>query len=240
MEIMAVISKKILVLALMYMMLITSSLAQDSSYVKGIDVSHNNGDIDWSQVSQQGIQFAFIKATEGIGWQDPQFKDNKDNIDSAQKAGLKVGAYHYARPDSGNDASAEAKWFVQVARDYIKPGYLPPALDIEWDHSNVESKSPSYLANWINTWMSTVKDLTGVEPIIYTHHYYVEQCMKGQASLADYDIWMADTSDPAPDLAGIWSKWTFWQYKIGSVSGITGDVDLDYFNGDYSGLSNYV
>ena len=242
MGMMAAVSYKILILALMAMMLISSSLAQESSYVKGIDVSHYQWDagvIKWEQVSQV-YKFAFIKASEGttLSWQP--FESNMDNA----HAHMLVGAYHFGRPDSGDRPSDEAKWFVHIAGNYIKPGYLRPVLDIEWDHYTngigVESKSPDYLKAWIDEWISTVKSLTGVEPIIYTHHYYVNPYLKDETSLAKYDVWMADTSDTTPDLAGIWSTWAFWQYKIGSVSGIKGKVDLDYFNGDYSGLSNYI
>jgi GH25 family lysozyme M1 (1,4-beta-N-acetylmuramidase) len=226
--------------------------------VKGIDISHHQWDkgaIDWTKVSQDGFKFAFIKATEGKTSQYPWFKEwpeFKPNMDNAHSANMFVGAYHFARPDFEGpsleeSATDEAKWFVEKAGDYIKPGYLRPALDIEWDHydeggNGVESRSPEYLGRWIDTWMSTVKSLTGVEPIIYTHHYYVNPYLNGETSLADYDVWMADTtSETTPDLAGIWNTWRFWQHTDkGNVNGIIGDVDLNLFNGNELELSNYV
>ena len=249
------ISHRILILALITLVFVIPSLAQDNTYSKGIDVSACNGNIDWNQVSQQGIRFAYVRASIGHdlenypnqlyndcsnrqGWKGATDTKFVDNIEGAKSAYIWVGAYHAAKPDLGNDAADEAKWFVSVAKDYIKPGYLRPALDIEWDHSNVESKDSEYLKNWTDLWMSTVKDLTGVEPIIYTNNYYVRQCLAGETSLANYDVWMADTqSNTEPNLEGIWSIWSVWQHGTGSVQGIKSDVDLDYLNDNIGGLS---
>ena len=223
---------------LLAMMLLTSPLAQGNTYTKGIDVSHHNGDIEWNKVAQQDIRFAYIKASESTDFKDEKFEVN---IKDATSKYIWAGAYHYARPNEGNDAADEARWFVNVAGNYITPGYLRPALDIEWDPDYGDVKDSEYLKNWIDTWMSTVKDMTGVEPIIYTHHYYVAQCLSGETSLANYDLWMADTtSSETPDLAEIWSTWIVWQYHVGSagsVNGIDEEIDLDYLNDNIGGLS---
>ncbi len=94
----------------------------------GIDVSHWQGVIDWSQVAASDVEFAYVKATEANGFVDERFENNAS---SAQGAGLITGAYHYAQPDLGNSAKEEAAWFVSQAGSYIGPGFLPPALDVE-------------------------------------------------------------------------------------------------------------
>jgi parallel beta-helix repeat protein len=202
------------------------------SRVQGLDVSHYQGDINWTKVYGAGYRFAFVKATGGVSFRDPNFTAN---MEQASEAGLIVGAYHFAYPEY-NDAVSEAQHFLSVAGNYMKVGYLRPVLDLEDD-----PKEDSYpyrmgkdnLSNWIHTWINTVKNETGIEPIIYTGWYarvgdYLDD------SIAEYDLWIADwTYDPAisPD-TGIWESWDFWQYSNkGAIPGITGDVDLDLFNG---------
>ena len=93
----------------------------------GIDVSHHQGLIDWSQVAGSGQRFAFAKATEGSTFVDPNYAFNKSE---AEMSGVLFGAYHFARPDAAtNDAIVEADHFVDVAQ--LEPGNLIPVLDIE-------------------------------------------------------------------------------------------------------------
>src|SRR3546814_10025509 len=61
----------------------------------GIDVSHHQGAIDWERVAADGVEFAYLKATEGGGFSDPRFVSNARG---AKAAGIKVGAYHYYTP----------------------------------------------------------------------------------------------------------------------------------------------
>ncbi|MFB3765515.1 MAG: GH25 family lysozyme [Methanotrichaceae archaeon] len=207
---------------------------------KGIDVSDHQGNIDWSQVVGAGYKFAFVKATECEGFTgDPKARQQnfEANMNGASSAGVFAGAYHFARPDLGNSATDEARWFVNVAGDYIKPGYLRPVLDIEKG-----AKTGEDLSKWIIDWMETVESETGVEPMIYTSASFAAE-NNLDASLAKYDLWVAHwTYDigRSPN-TGMWDGWDFWQYSNkGSVPGITGDVDLDLFSGGESDLSKFV
>jgi parallel beta-helix repeat protein len=200
--------------------------------VHGIDVSHHQGNINWSEVYGAGYRFAFVKASEGVGWMDSNFVTNMDN---GSDADLLMGAYHFARPDLGNNAVDEALYFVSVARNYLKGGYLRPALDLEVG----SSLGKEALSNWVHEWMETVKNETGIEPIIYVDSNYANNYL--DASVAKYDLWIAHwTYDPtASPNTGIWDTWDFWQYSNnGSVPGISGNVDLDLFYGDTYKLHN--
>ncbi|AQT43495.1 lysozyme [Bartonella apihabitans] len=91
--------KRILVFLLFVFALIAvfyfflARLSLDNYPVRGIDVSHHQGEIDWHKIKSQNISFAYIKATEGGDFKDPQFKKNWDH---ALEAGLRVGAYHFS------------------------------------------------------------------------------------------------------------------------------------------------
>ena len=197
----------------------------------GIDVSHWQGDIDWNAVRNDGYVFAFVKATEGTSYVDSKFSQNVNNGNSA---GLYIGAYHFAHPDS-NNATAEADHFVDTILPYLQNGKLKlkPALDLETGSSLGKDK----LSKWVNEFMNRVKARTGISPIIYTNSNYANHYL--DSSVTQWDLWIAHwTYDPngTPD-TGIWSTWKFWQYSDkGTVSGISGYVDLDVYNGNLKAM----
>jgi len=202
----------------------------------GIDVSHHQGTIDWAAVYSDGKTFAFVKATEGVTYNDPMFVTNMVN---GTNAGVLMGAYHFARPDN-NTAEDEARHFLQVAGPYTGRGYLPPVLDLEdppgGDLQSLYSSDE--LSRWVQTWLQIVEDSTGVKPIIYTNGRYTSYL---SSSLNSYPLWIAEPDgnlDP-PDNLGRWTTWLFKQYSwYGNVAGIEGDVDLDVFNGTMAQLDS--
>ncbi|MGH7484441.1 MAG: glycoside hydrolase family 25 protein, partial [bacterium] len=131
-------------------------LSPDPACVRGIDVSHYQGAIDWNQVAQTGMAFAFIKATEGTADVDPQFQANWSG---ANAAGLLRGAYHFYQP--GADPHQQAVSFLSVVEP--GPGDLPPALDVE------TSGDPNEIIAGIQVWLATVEQATGTAPILYTN-----------------------------------------------------------------------
>ena len=199
--------------------------------VLGIDISHHQGDINWTLVANDGKVFAFVKATEGFTYDDPLFIANMNNGTSA---GVVMGAYHFARPDN-NSAMDEANHFVSVAGAYIGEGFLPPVLDLEDPNASTHLDqlfSSAQLTDWVQTWMDRVQALTGVKPVIYLNSNYANFL---QSSLNDYPLWIAKpgtSPDSPPNDIGNWNDWAFKQYSwSGSVNGISGDVDLDSYNG---------
>src|SRR6185312_14648937 len=64
----------------------------------GIDVSNNNGSINWTSVHGDGVAYAYAKAVEGTGFTDSFFSGNMSN---GKNAGLKMGAYDFCHPESG-------------------------------------------------------------------------------------------------------------------------------------------
>ena len=98
-----------------------------SNRLEGIDISHWQGTIDWTKVRAAGKKFAYIKASEHTSFVDNKYATNRSR---AKSAGLKVGAYHFARPNVGTaDAYAEADHFIETA-DWTR-GELRPVLDLE-------------------------------------------------------------------------------------------------------------
>jgi lysozyme len=201
------------------------------TFLEGIDVSHHQGAIDWPRVASAGKRFAFVRASAGTLTSDSRYAAN---LSGARAAGLAVGSYHFANPDTAaNDASNEAAWFLQTAS--IASGDLLPVLDLEVSNG----LSPAALTAWAQTWLGQVSASTGVRPIIYTNPSFWSTSMANTEWFArnGYTVlWVAhwttarQPSVPAGNWAGL--GWSFWQHSsTGSVPGISGAVDLDRFNG---------
>ena len=92
---------------------------------QGIDVSHHQGPIDWAALPQQGVDFAYIKATEGGDFRDRRFAANWAG---ARQAGISRGAYHFfTLCRSGAEQAANF-----IAAVPLEPDALPPAVDLEY------------------------------------------------------------------------------------------------------------
>ena len=77
--------------------------------VRGLDISHYQGDIDWdklrnAQIQNAPLSFIFIKATEGTDLWDDNFNRN---FHEARKNDITRGAYHYYSPKSSAKKQAE-------------------------------------------------------------------------------------------------------------------------------------
>ena len=93
--------------------------------VHGIDVSHYQGEIDWAAMKQQGMDFAYIKATEGSAHEDECFDKNWEQ---AKAAGMLRGAYHFFSFES--EGKKQAEHFIKKVGDL--KGSLIPVIDVEY------------------------------------------------------------------------------------------------------------
>jgi GH25 family lysozyme M1 (1,4-beta-N-acetylmuramidase) len=221
----------------------------------GIDVSSYQGsanspatNIVWTDVKNSGVNFAWAKATEGVTFNDADFVFNENN---AKAAGVVIGAYHFAHPES-NTPMTEASHFWNVAGSYIRGDGLSvqPVLDYETfaAPNNVPVGATSY-ADWANQWCNAVVSKAAaagvfVKPIIYT-----STCEAGylDGTVAQWTPWIANPSGLSAQTGSPWSStpcnsagydlwgagvWSVWQYSwTASVPGIVGGVDMDVFNG---------
>lgn len=196
------------------------------TYLEGIDVSHNNGPIDWAKVARSGRKFAFIKATESIGFNDPVFARNR-----AQAAAHGIAVSPYAFHHFDVSWSDEAHYFA-TAEGAIKPGELPPMLDLEQDSYRNRTNGISIVDGTRQTlaWLSAIEARFGMPPIIYADRNFILTFLK-DPRFAAYPLFLADLS-PEPHIPPPWSKVDFWQYSWkGRCPGISGDCDMDRFTG---------
>jgi GH25 family lysozyme M1 (1,4-beta-N-acetylmuramidase) len=204
-----------------------------------MDVSHYQGTINWTTVAAGNIDFAFTKATEDINYIDPKFATN---MISGKAAGVKMGAYHFARPSLSPtvtaDALAEARYFIKNLHPYLDDGILWPVLDLE----DGSALGKSAVSSWTRTFCQEVERLTTVKPFIYMGRSYAQSYI--ETDLTSYPLWIAvpvTTPGQTGFNLGPWADWTVQQYSwVGTVPGIVGDVDLDAFLGDLTDLQSFV
>lgn len=189
----------------------------------GIDVSINNGTIDWSKVPATPgfkVDFTYIKANEGIG-----FDDKKDlfNAQNAKRYGIKVGYYHFAslnNVDVVADATAEANYFLKSLKT-LPENDMPPVLDIETNKSDLTDEK---VHQWIKTFVNLVPKC-----VLYSYTPFLNEHLPIEHSLGTLPLWIARyTTELTPKLPVGWKDYWMWQYSNqGKISGINGNVDLN-------------
>jgi hypothetical protein len=213
----------------------------------GIDVSRYQGTINWTSVKSAGKAFAWAQASRGLTSPNANFAANMNN---GKAAGVFMGAYHYATPSANNPAT-EANYFWNLAGPYIKADgkTLMPMLDIEEFTGHVGASSYS---DWANQWCDAVVAKAAAVGVSINPALYMSACSacnfgssanQWGADIANYNGQSSQTGTPwsACSSCNFWGggAWDFWQYSSsGSVSGISGDVDLDVFNGTTTDLLN--
>lgn len=210
----------------------TTTVSPAVAGIPGIDVSHYQGTINWTSVKNAGIKWAYIKATEGTTYKDPKFSSNYLN---AYHAGIIRGAYHYAQPGSSSGAS-QATYFASNGGAWSRDNLtLPGMLDME---NGCYGKTPAQMVAWIKDFYNTYKARTTRDVVIYTSASWWNSCTGGSsafASLTPLDV--ASWGGSSPTMPRGFPYYTMWQYTdSGSVSGISGAVDRDTFNGNASRL----
>jgi lysozyme len=199
--------------------------------IHGIDVSRYQRTINWKDVKdmQDGnvkIGFAFIKATEGIGNVDEQYRRNWLK---AEEQNICKGAYHFFI--AGKSGKKQATNFIEMVN--LKTGDLPPVLDIEQSYGIPAAE----IKKEAQEWLIIVEKQYGIKPVIYTNIDFYTNYL--QHDFDDYPIWIAHYLQPQKPR--IERKWSFWQHnESGRVNGIKTPVDFNVFSGDSTDFRNIL
>ena len=208
----------------------SSPVCPDGATTLGIDVSYWQGNIDWASVAGDGVEFAFIRVSDGLTYYDTEFQTNWKE---AARTGVIRGPYQYFRP--GQDAVAQAELLISEVGS-LEAGDLPPVIDVETS----DGQSTSRVVEAIGEWMDTVESGLGVAPMIYTSASLWSTYTGDSDDFADYPLWVANWEASCPSVPDEWGQWEVWQYSSeGSVSGIGGNVDLNVYNGDLDALRDF-
>ena len=215
--------------------------------IKGIDVSANNGIINWQNVN--GIDFVMVKATQGRGCSKStellrNFTDSKfkNNIQGAFKKGFKCGVYHFLTASNVKEAEKEADYFIKVIMPYKDKISLYAAVDVEDAAESKYSRLPktkTELTNIVNAFTDKISK-AGFKPAIYTNRDFLQNRMYFDG-LKCKTIWRAHwfsnyatsfemvSAEQKPiDYATDMPLWQFGMAQKGYISGINSEIDINY------------
>lgn len=202
--------------------------------VHGVDVSHYQGTIDWDVLSQQNLDFAFIKATEGSSHVDECFSDNWQ---AAEQTQLYLGAYHFFSFDSEGDKQAVS--YIDTVGNLN--GKLAPVIDVEYygDKRSNPPKRAEVVAN-LKAMLDVLEQHYEIKPIIYTTYTVYNDYIKGE--FEDYPLWVRSVYCPPTVFFG--SKWSFWQYMdTAMLDGYAGEekyIDVNVYKGTKQELEGLI
>ena len=201
---------------------------------KGIDVSAHQGKIEWGKVK---ADFAILRAGFGkeLSQKDEQFEAN---YSGAKAAGIPVGAYWYSYAVSTDEAAKEAECFLAVLKG--KQFEYPVFFDVE--ESNQFALGKEKVSAIIKTFLNKVESAgywAGLYMTASPLQTYVTEDIRKR-----YAVWVANVGVSKPAYDGVYGLWQYsWD---GSVTGISGKVDMDYCYVDYPakikslGLNGYT
>lgn len=183
--------------------------------LNGIDVSHYQGDIDWKKVEEQGIDFTFIKATEGSSYVDQYFEKNWEKVGQTS---LIAGVYHFFSFDS--DGKTQAEHFIDTVGNL--QGKLAPVIDVEY-YGDKEKNPPNkeVVQAQLAVMLDLLEEHYHVKPIIYTTYKAYHDFIKGE--FEEYPLWIRNVYYPPVSI-----EWIFWQY-----------TDREVLDG-YQGSEKYI
>ncbi len=194
----------------------------------GINVTSKNGDIDWEQVKQSGVEFAMIRVgyrgrNKGDRTEDDKFVQN---IEGATAAGLDVGVYFFSQAVSVQEAEQEAQFVIEK----IQPYQVTYPISFNWEfvapssdgrEPRTKDCTPSEITSFAKAFCSTVSK-AGRTAMFYTdkelaYNYY------NLDELSSNQIWYSEFAEkPA-----FYYDFKIWQYsELGTVSGISGNVKM--------------
>lgn len=211
----------------------------------GIDTASYQGCWNGAQAKASGVQFAFIKLNQGTGYVNPYATCQ---VNAARANGIREGAYDFASPQTSSP-EAEADKFVAEARARGMVGRAIPVLD--WE----PSAPGGYWGKqtwWALRWVNRVKSTWGVNPMVYMSAAMIPTGDWSAVVATNAGLWVAGyprgymgdrLRDPGSVPYSV-SPWPFaaaWQYSSsGSVGGVSGAVDVNWFYGDAVTWAKYA
>lgn len=195
--------------------------------MQGIDVSVDQGKIDWQKVKADDVDFAVVKATQGRGegaltkyLRNFTVSTFKQNILGAHAAGLDTSVYHYLTAQTVEEAINEANYFLSVIEPYHSKITAFAAVDVESKY--LDGITPVNLAAIVDAFVQRVYE-QGYQPLTYTNPSFLRYRLPTSFS-GQHDIWLAHWGASHPYQVPYLKM---WQYGAGYVDGIKGLVDLD-------------
>lgn len=188
----------------------------------GIDISHHQGTVNFSQVKESGKEFVIAKINQAkhvdVNWET--YYTNGHNL-------LPFGGYIYNKFLTNAEAEAEALTCIKA----IRGKNLPCGVWLDMEDKSMRQLSKMKLAELIDIEANLIKS-AGFNVGIYCNKDWFYNVLDGANLRRKYPFWIARY--PKDDNGTIKESLSpslyadIWQYSSkGSVNGINGNVDLD-------------
>jgi autotransporter-associated beta strand protein len=163
-------------------------------------------------------------------YDDPYFGQN---ITRATNEGLFTGPYHFSRADivastadSGgiaNTGTDDANHFIQMAGAWMRPGYLPPVMDLEAGQSQ---RTADQLAQFCLDFSNQIYSVMGIRPVMYINGSYANTTLGSAPSSVRDQLAKPSSNGPSVVAPAFPTLWTA-RYPNGSGNQYTGNVQTD-------------
>lgn len=192
--------------------------------IKGIDVSEFQGEIDWSKVKNDNVDFAILRLGFGMNVDSQDDKYIERNIKECENLDIPYGVYLFSYADSLEKAKSEAEHTLRI----IKGHNLAMGVWYDIEDNNTSGKvGKKELADIIEKYCSTIK-AEGYEAGIYANLNWFENKIESSVQ-KKYPIWVAQYYKECQ----YEGDYLIWQYSAdGEVNGILGNVDMNYYYGE--------
>ena len=209
--------------------LLSMDALPDGVTAQGIDVSEHQGRIDWDAVKASGIDFAILR----VGFGAPSFGGRVDyqfnrNISECERLGIPYGVYVYSYAFDNQQAADEASMVIDCLSGHNPR--LPVYYDLE-DKTIIADGRQSGIASRAQTFCNKISS-AGYKPGIYANLNWFNNILTDPVfKSSSWDHWIAQYNSQCHYTA----SYSFWQYTSrGKVSGISGNVDMNYAYVDVS------
>jgi lysozyme len=178
-----------------------------------IDVSSNQGKINWQKVKAAGVTEVIIRTTMGTGTVD---KMAHEYATEATAVGITVSYYAFGYPDKKHggtakaDAESEAQWFCDTIKG-LPTTYKYLVIDLE----EATTLTPQEFTVWATAWRDKVQSITGIanENLwVYGYYDYLNRNLINGHTLGRNPLWIAAYTQAQPHIPHGWTKWNMWQY----------------------------
>lgn len=198
----------------------------------GVDISANQGDVDFDKLKSAGCDFVMLKAgargySSGNLVSDEYFRDN---LKAAKKAGLDIGVYFCSQAVTKSEAREEADEVIDaISGSSVKYPVVFVMENVIGDMARIEALDMTDRTQIAKAFMDRVED-AGYKPMIYGDKEWL-LTMVDMEDLQDYDVWFAQDSEE-PEYP---YEFGMWQYDTGaSIKGISGDATMIMSFKDYA------
>ena len=228
---------------------VTAASQPEYTY-RGIDVSKHQGDIDWAQVAAaENVDFVILRCGYGSNTTEQDDEKWEEYVSACEEYGIPYGVYLYSYATNSDRIDSEVNHIKRLLKGHTPS--LPIYLDME-DKSVIEACSASQISALAKRFCKKMDNAgyrSGIYASLYywyayldefakndNHYHWVAQYNSDYCAYADEEL--VEEYNKSWAVYQDYHRYETWQYSsTGSVAGISGNVDMNYWYGSMDLIS---